>query len=163
MYFPPSCIRLHPVAQKTQGPFPCFSTHIEDSIAVPPRKSSVLDYVGTKEAERVKEEKHRFSILMSQPSVTVHELHFVYYRTCSYIGAVSATRTSQKDLHSLRPHLDLIPFTVADIRSISNLSRGGILLISNNRGQQLPRLTIQIPYVHLFYLFSGFSRTNDWV
>jgi hypothetical protein len=35
-------------------------------------------------------------------------------------------------------------------------------LISNNRGRQLPRLTIQIPYVHLFYLFSGLSRTNNF-
>lgn len=91
---------------KDAGSFSVFlNSHIEDSIAVLPRKI-VLDYVGGK---GVREKENYIFLCFCCSWVLPSMISLVSYRPYSYIGAVPATpRRSQKGHHSLRPRSDLI-------------------------------------------------------
>jgi hypothetical protein len=83
------------VAQKTQGPSPCCSVCIEDSIAVPPRKSISFGFCWI-QASR-KGIKTSYS-LESRLQVGFHRSYFASCQPLPYTGAVPATpRRSQKD------------------------------------------------------------------
>mgnify|MGYP007039048898 CR=1 FL=1 len=162
LYCTSSCICLDAVARKTQGPSPCFSTHIEDSIAVPLRKIVPLGL--------------RWKIKGSQKRMKASFCFYAYaaaecYRSWSHLSPIEPVRILAPYPRRPEDHKKIpIPSDPIQIRSFYPdqypINTRSIYLlrgakITSIQHRNTPISSIQIPCVS-FCFFRGLFRTTTW-